>query len=408
MKLNRFFTLLLVVNCSFAQFQTSAKIMDVKQSGFHEISLSPEIRSYSKQDLSDLRIFNSKGNEIPYFIDTNSEVLSNSFEEYSIVSKNVLPKKSTSLIIALPATKSKQLSLYIANADVKKNFSISGSNDQKEWFGITNSQILTGLSSSEETYVVKTISYPLSTYGYLKITFDDTKTLPINILKAGNFNSQLRKTVPHVLTNAKMERSELINKKETRLKVSFNRPNIVNKIHFTIKQPTYYKRNVIIYKKTYEEVKHKRILREEELASFELHSESNGNFTIPEIFEKEFYIKIENQDNQPLTIALVKLLQKPVSIVADLSNADHYTLKTENKTLTGPDYDVLNFKKGALKSLPKTSIYEVKHIDIPKDTMSEKPFWQHSWFMWICIVLAGLVILYFTFSLIKDLKSNSN
>ena len=148
MKLNNFLILLFLTNLSFGQFQTTGKIKEVKGNGFHEIVLSPEIRSYSKQDLSDIRIFNAKGNEIPYFIKSNSEALLNTFEEYSIVSKTVFPKKSTSIVVAVPSIKNNnQLSLFIANADVEKNYSISGSNDQKEWFGISNSQVLYDLSS---------------------------------------------------------------------------------------------------------------------------------------------------------------------------------------------------------------------------------------------------------------------
>src|SRR5690606_1664738 len=113
----------------------------------------------------------------------------NTFEEYTIVSKTVYPKKRTSIIVAIPANKNNnQISLFIANADVEKKYSISGSIDQKEWFGILNSQVLYDLNSTTEATVVKTISYPLSTYNYLKIDFDDRKTLPINILKVGNYN----------------------------------------------------------------------------------------------------------------------------------------------------------------------------------------------------------------------------
>ena len=135
MKLNSFFILLLLTNLSFAQFQTTGKIKEVTENGFHEIVLSPEIRSYSKQDLSDIRICNAKGIEVPYFIQSNSEALLSTFEEYEIVSKTVFPKKSTSIIVAIPSVKNNnQLSLFIANADVVKNYSISGSNNQAEWF----------------------------------------------------------------------------------------------------------------------------------------------------------------------------------------------------------------------------------------------------------------------------------
>ncbi len=409
MKLNSFFILLFLTNLSFAQFQTTGKIKEVTESGFHEIVLSPQIRSYSKQDLSDIRIFNAKGNEVPYFIQSNSEALLNSFEEYSIVSKTVFPKKSTSIIVAVPPVKNNnQLSLFIANADVVKNYSISGSNDQSEWFGISNSQTLADLNSSSESSIVKTISYPLSTYKYLKIDFDDQKTLPINVLKVGNFNTQVQKNILQDIKPKKTIRFELLlPQKHTQLQVVFDAPQIINQIDFEISRPTYYKRKVVIYKKLKRESKRKTEIIEKEIISFELNSNTKNSFTIPEIFEKEFYIKIENKDNLPLNISSVKYSQKPVSIIVDLNANEKYNIKTGNKNLNEPDYDLSDFKNNISGKLSQTGIYDIKQIASSKKEVENKSFWQQGWFMWVCILLGGVTILYFTASLVKDLKEKN-
>ncbi|MBF4517473.1 hypothetical protein IRZ71_14000 [Flavobacterium sp. ANB] len=408
MKLNSLFILLFLTNLSFAQFQTTGKIKEVAENGFHEIVLSPEIRSYSKQDLSDIRIFNAKGIEVPYFIQSNSETLLSTFEEYTIVSKTVSPKKSTSVIVAIPSVKNNnQLSLFIANADVVKNYSISGSNDQTEWFGISNSQTLDNLNSSSETSVVKTISYPLSTYKYLKIDFDDRKTLPINILKVGNFNAQLQKNILQEIKPEKFVRTELTSQKQTEIHFLFDAPQIINQIAFKISEPTFYKRNAIIYKKVKQQIKHKSEIYDEEIVSFELNSNTKNIFTIPEIFEKDFYLKIENKDNQPLTISSVKYSQKPVSVIVDLNANEKYSLKTGNKNLNEPEYDLSDFKNSITGKLPQTNIYEIKQIVSSKNQAEKKSFWQQGWFMWLCIVLGGITILYFTASLVKDLKEKN-
>lgn len=408
MKLNSFYILLLLTNLSFAQFQATGKIKEVTQNGFHEIILSPEIRSYSKQDLSDIRIFNAKGNEVPYFIQSNSEAILNTFEEYEIVSKTVFPKKSTSIVIAVPSVKNNnQLSLFIANADVEKNYSISGSNDLEEWFGISNSQTLYDLSSSTEASVVKTISYPLSTYKYLKIDFDDKKTLPVNVLKVGNFNTQLQKNILQEINPKKSTTTELSAQKQTQIHVLFDGLQIINQITFEISKPTYYKRKVIIYKKVKYETRKKSEMIDEEIISFELNSNTKNSFTIPEIFEKEFYIKIENHDNQPLSISAIKYCQKPVSIIADLNANEKYTIKTGNKNLNEPEYDLSDFKNNIKGSLPKTTISDIQQNAEVKKAAGEKSFWQQGWFMWVCIILGGITILFFTASLIKDLKEKN-
>ena len=408
MKLNNFFILLFLTNLSFGQFQTTGKIKEVKGNGFHEIVLSPAIRSSSKQNLSDVRIFNAKGNEIPYFIKNNSEALLNTFEEYIIISKTVLPKKSTSIVVAVPSIKNNnQLSLFIANADVEKNYSISGSNDQKEWFGISNSQVLYDLSSSTEASVVKTISYPLSTYKYLKIDFDDRKTLPINILKVGNFNTQLQKNTLQEIKPKKSSTTEILSVKETQIHVLFDGPQIINQITFEISRPTYFKRKATIYKKATIQNKRKSQIVDEEIISFELNSNTKNSFEIPEIFQKDFYIKIENHDNLPLSISSIKYSQKPISIIADLNANEKYSIKTGNKNGTEPDYDLSDFKNNISETLPQTYIYNIQQNSTAKNQIENKSFWQQGWFMWLCIVLGGITILFFTASLIRDLKEKN-
>jgi hypothetical protein len=409
MKLNKLLLLLLLTNICFGQFQTTGRLKGVSQNGFHEIRLSPEIRSSSKQDLSDIRIFNSKGNEIPYFIQNSTNVSSDSFEAYTIISKKAEPKKTTSIIIAVPPTKNNnQLSLFIANSDAVKKYSISGSDDQKEWFGISDSQSLYDLNSTTESSVIKTITYPLSTYKYLKIDFDDRKTLPVNVLKVGNFTTNIQTQNLQQVIPEKLTTTEIPSQKETQIHVLFDAPQIMNQIVFEISKPTYYNRNVILYKKTRQIVNRKSQVYNEEIASFELNSKLKNSFTIPEIFEKEIFIKIKNQDNLPLTISSIKFNQKPISIIADLNAGENYILKTGNKNLTQPEYDISNFKDNITAALPQINISEVHHAaQAKKNEIQKSAFWQQSWFMWLCIILGGITILFFTASLIKDLKKQN-
>jgi len=405
MKLNKFILLLFLTQLCFGQYQTTAKLKKVSESGFHEIILSPEIRSHSKQELSDIRIFDSKRNEVPYFFLNNKNIPSNIFQEYMIISKIAVPKKNTTVIIEItPQQKNNQLCLYIANSNSEKKYTISGSDDQKDWYGISDSQTFSDLNSREETYVVKTISYPLNTYRYLKIEFDDRKTLPVNVLKAGNFTIGIQADQFTEITAKKAITTENHSEKETQIHVLFDTPQSINKIVFEISKPTYYSRKAILYKKVKRELRRKSQIYDEEIISFELNSNTKNTFTIPELFERDFYIKIENQDNMPLTIAAVKYYQKPISIVADLNANEQYTIKTGNKNGTAPEYDLSSFKNKITTSLPQASIYDLKQVTAARKPIINKSFWEKPWFMWVCIVIGGIAILFFTASLVKDLK----
>lgn len=410
MKHYSFLLLLLLANLSIAQYNTTAKIKTVTQNGLHKIVLSPEIRSFSKQDISDFRIFDSKENEVPYFLIQNgNETTTTNFNEYKIVSKTSIPKKSTSVVIENPSTQNyEKISLFIANSNVVKTYSVSGSNDQKEWFGLSNGQELYDLSSTNETFVVKTIAFPLCSYKFLKIDLNDKKTLPINILKAGSFKSQIESNSLVQLVPKNFKVNQIPLKKETLIHIVFDAPQTINQVIFEISKPNFYTRNATIYKKKTVKRKHKTIAYEDAITYLELNSKTKNTFNIPEIFEKEFFIKIENQDNQPLTIIGVKCMQIPVSIIADLNANEEYTVKTGSPNLASPQYDLSNFRNSISNNLPETSIYEVKRTDSTKNTIAKKSFWQQAWFMWACILLGGIAILYFTSSLIKDMKSQQS
>jgi hypothetical protein len=407
MKFNKFILLFFVATFSMAQNNTTAKIKAVVNNGLHKIVLTPEIRSFSKQDLSDLRIYDSKENEVPYFlIQNDNHTVTNTFSEYKIISKTVLPKKSTTIIIENPVVKNhNQVSLHISNSNVTKTYSISGSDNQKDWFGLSNSQELNDLTSNNQTYVVKRISFPLCSYKFLKIDIDDKKTLPINIFKAGNLYNKLQSNSLVQIAIKSFTVTQLPSKKETLIHVFFETPQIVNQLSFEISKPNFYERHTTIYKNATRKTKHKTETYPQTIADFELNSDTKNTLTIPELFEKNFYIKIENQDNQPLTISDVKCMQIPVSIIADLNANEKYVIKTGNPNLNTPQYDLSNFKNNNSNNLPETSIYEIKKTVATPNITTNKSFWQKAWFMWICIILAGFAIVYFTTTLVKDMKS---
>lgn len=407
MKYNKFILLLFLANLTIAQNSTTAKIKTVVQNGLHKIVLPPVIRSSSKQDLSNFRIFDAKENEVPYFLIQNkNKTVTNNFSEYKIISKTVIPKKSTTIVIENPSVQNyNQLSLFIANSNVIKSYSISGSDNQKNWFGLSNSQELFDLNNNMETHVVKTIFFPLCSYHFLKIDLDDKKTLPINIMKAGIFKNVVKNNSLLEIPPKSLSITQLPSKKETLIHVVFDAPQIINQITFDISKPNFYERNTTIYKNTARKIKHKTETYPTTITNFELNSNTKNTFNIPEIFEKEFFIKVENQDNQPLTITEVKCKQIPISIIADINANEEYTIKTGNPDLNTPQYDLSNFKNNISNNLPETSIYEIKKIIATENIISNKSFWQQAWFMWICIIFGGITILYFTTSLIKDMKS---
>ena len=409
MKLNKFLLILLAANGLLAQHKTTAKIETVKQSGLHKIILPSEIRSFSKEELGDFRIVDAKGNEIPYYIfQDNKDAASRNFSECKILSKTVIPKSKTILIFENPKTSIDEIVLSITNSDVTKSYSISGSDNREEWFGLVNNSQLYGLENSQDTSVFKTIPLPLTSYRYLKIEWNDKKTLPINVLKIGFFTNLVNKSKLEEIIPKSIRLLQIPAEKKTRIDISFNRPQIVNQIGFTITAPNWFQRKAQIFVHKKRQINQKSAPFQEPVFAFELSSNKKNTFSIPQLFEKECFIEIENRDNQPLTLAKIQLFQNQIAVIADLKANEKYTIQTGNPKLNSPEYDLENFKNSINNNLPEVKIYDIKYSAAKQNQTKVRSFWQQSWFMWLCISLGGLVIAFFTISLVKDMKNNSS
>ena len=406
MKAINFFLFLLFTGISFAQYSATATIKKVNENGFHKIALSPEIRSFSKEDLGDLRIYDSKNKEVPYAIfNSVSHDLPNDFEKYRIVSKSSVPNKKTAVVIEVAKENYTEVALVIGNSEITKFYSISGSDDLKNWYGLVNKAQLVDYKTSTSSKVTRLIQFPKTSYRYIKIEFDDTKTLPINILEAGAYFEKLvyLKTNKNTINSIRIQKTEAF--KKTIYQLNSNQPQIINQLVFDIENPAFYKRNGIVYKNEILKRKRKTTTYRSELAQLELNSENSDTLSLPQLFDTEWFIEIDNQDNPPLEIKKIHFLQNILVLVADLKTNESYTIKTGNTQLSTPSYDLSYFSNKIKSNIPEAKLNDAKHLVSPSTSDSkDQSIWQKPWFMWLCISLAGIAVAYFSLNLAKDIQ----
>ncbi len=406
----RFLLLLFAVSVVAQQKQITGELSAIRVDGLHKIKVPHTIRSYSKQDISDLRIWDSKGNQTPYFVypgDQETEI--SNFSEFEIISKTNIPDTSATYIFKNPNDKIENAVLSIANYQGYKRYSLQGSNDQKQWFGLVNSQNLYAIKSTTKTSVYKVINFPLCSYKYLKIIFDDSNSLPINLLKIGTANTKLIKSPSEEISVMTTNISELTSEKKTRIHVVFENPEIINQVSFNVIEPKLYNRKARMYTLKTRKVKHQEETYEQQISTFAIRSDATNHFPVSSFFEKEVYIEIENQDNPKLTFSSVEFFQTPLYVAADLKQNETYTVSSGDIKLNKPNYDISYFKNHISENLPEVNIVSVNYNQDEGSELKENiPFWQQSWFMWVCIGFAALMIAYFASGLLKDLKQENS
>jgi len=379
-------------------------ISEINENGFHKISLSPEVRSASVSNTNYFRILDSKKNEVPYVLLNDESILKSSYSPFTFETKNNTKDSLTSIIIDNKSKlKLDHLTFKIANTKVKKTYNISGSNDKKEWFGLTTNQSFYGLNEAERTTVEQTFSFPLNDYAFIKFEFSNKKSLPLQILNIGSYENQFSTVAQVEITDFKIKNSTNKENKTTQLTITFAIPQHIESMAFDIENEVFLREAKILLNKT-RTIKKRIENFQYNVFNFELHSGTHNTFDVPYLFEKEIIIEIENNDNPPLIIKHLKFFQKPLYVICDLKSNEVYETIIDT-TLQKPIYDLVNFKTTFNTDLPQAVITNFSKTDNQnKSVSSDKSFWQTNAFMWLCILLAILVISYFALGLLKDLK----
>lgn len=395
---------LIVILVSFFGYSQNFKgeINDVKQSGVNQIRIAPEIRAVAKNDLRFLRIVDRANKEVPYVI-VEGQNKRESYQPFTIISKENLQDSITSIVIQNEEKKEiSQFSLQIANSALTKIYSVSGSNDAKEWFGLVQNETLTNLIAAKGTSVSRTITFPSNTYSFLRIVFNDKKSLPLNIISVGIAETQLIPKSFVEVTNFAYKISEDKERKVTLIYFIADNSFQIDALSFDIKTE-YFNRSATISVERTQKIKKRTAVYKENAAQFILSSKKDKTIYFDAIDEKEFTIEIENQDNQPLNISNIKVLQKPIVMVSRLLQNEKYQVIVDT-TLSKPNYDLGNFITERSVNFPEVGIVNFKKQDTKKTIHLEKSFWQTNLFMWICIVFGGGIVAYFAFGLLKDMK----
>lgn len=397
------FPILCLIAASLSSQNYKGTISEIHQDGFHKIWLAPDVRSASLSDINYFRIIDANENEVPYIVLNDAVSVQSVFTDFHFQVLNNTQDSVTSIIVENKnQQKIDHLVFKIANTKVKKTYSISGSNDQKEWFGLATNQLFLGLNEAEKTTVEQRFSFPINEYRFLKFEFSNKESLPLQILNSGLYDNFYSDEPQTEINDFKIKNTTNKKSKTTQITITFNTPQHIESMAFDIENEVFL-RQARIYVNRTQTIKKRVENYQHTLSVFELHSGTHNTFELPYIFEKEIIIEIENNDNPPLNIKHVKFFQKPLYVVSNLKNGESYEVIIDT-TLHEPRYDLVNFKSTFNSELPEAFITDFTKTDNP-DAVTEKSFWQTNFFMWICIVLAIVVISYFALSLLKDMKN---
>ncbi|MBX9783687.1 MAG: hypothetical protein K2X48_10385 [Chitinophagaceae bacterium] len=402
--------LLLFTQTVNAQFKYKAAIAKPGKTGFYMIAVTPELSSYIKTDFSDIRIADAKGKWVPHII---QQSIAPQKKAAYILHKQIAvtnDKRFTTILFEgdeqLPVD---AFTLLLKNAAVLRKASLSGSDDQKNWFIITEGRELKPVFYNDTSINKQEISFPSSKYAFYKLVIDNEKKDPLNVIEitsqttAQQINERNGDSLLYHTVNPAPKISQTEEKQYTVLKIEQAKPFIVTELRYKAGGSKFFNRSAKLFASYKSSAA--QTWNSNPLAVFEIHSEKPMQEMIAAAQSSVFYLLVDNADNPPLQFSNIELRQQAAFLLAELEAGNNYELHFSDSAAMLPHYDLAQFTD-RINSASKSLI--TFGTITPLNNANQKAPKNHSWWIWPAIIAVMSLLLFLTWKLTSEMKQKQN
>lgn len=379
----------LTIGQAWAQPTYKVALPIVDADAFYAIDLPHQVLGATRTDFADIRIKNSENQEIAWLL--KEDVRSGQSSEFVPFHTTVTSTPHrTNVLITTDSTPLSSFILKIKNADVKKEATLSGSNDSKKWFVVKDRFLLSNISNHSQTEALLNLTFPLSDYKYYKMDISDSLSAPLNIMEAGRMkdeNYYKRNLLEVPLRSIRIEQQG----KQTEIHLVYPFKYQIDRLAFFISSPRFFSRDLRV------EFPY--------VTSVGTLSHPNG---MPQIMPvgmlaDTLQMSIFNGDDQPLIIDSIKSYIRKFYLVSALKKGEHYTLTYGDKDTTFPQYD-LSFEQQLPDSIPHLQLGNIEQITAAEGQPESSFQWLYylkTYGIWLIIAVVIIQILVMVKKLMK-------
>ena len=316
-------------------------------------------------------------------------IYSNRFEERIV--------RTTHVVIENTGARSlHELLLVIKNTEANRLITLSGSDDNKQWYVIKENIYLSNLFTTPDERLIQSISFPNSNYKYFKITIIGKDILPVNIIRAGVYEAIVGPVQYRLLPSPVLTQKDSSDKCSYVL-LQFDDAYMMNRIEIHTAGATFYKRKIEVSpeKNTY------HIPSE----NFSISSDAQPVFALEDKTSR-LLLKIYNNDNPPLQITGVNVFQRNICLLTFLEKDKSYHLLFDDSLARPPSYD-LSFFKDSIHGNIDSINYEKAASN--QSAINKEPVagTSNRWWIWLAVAGACFVLLLLTIRLTKEINKRN-
>ncbi|MCL1942324.1 MAG: hypothetical protein FWF54_02060 [Candidatus Azobacteroides sp.] len=383
-----------------AQSVWKADIQPVEKNGYYHIELDPQTIAISgKNELTDLKIFDGRSLEVPYFIRPVNPIrdVVSRFESYRLKENDT---KDSLNCIVVDNEKNENINRFyilISGAEVTKYASIRGSNDLKQWYIVKQKTSISNFGyNGEYNHEMLIIDFPCGDYRYYEIILSNNQNSPLKVLKVGKFENSSVYGQFTEIDPGKFIRKDSADKRTYLYFPDLSYPYRINKLEFVVRSNADYFRHAEI-----------RNSKGQKQFDFDLSSKSDNIFFIADlILQPDSRIVVENYGNPPLIIDSVKVYGLNRYLCAYLERGQTYSLLTGQKDSIPPRYDIEHFQHDIPADLPIIKTSGLHCLICPENKSFERtPLWiENPVFLRSVIIVIGLFLVFICLKMIREMK----
>lgn len=409
MKIFSVIALIVVYNfCAAQTYVAEAELSAVEESGFYDITLTPQTSAYLNAAFTNIRILDDKEREVPYLLRVESpHTVTEVFREYSIIDKKQKKNCCTELVLHNPDQRlSNNLRLVVKNADVTKEATLLGSDDKVHWFALNQHLVLTPASNKQVTSEMKIVNFPLSNYQYYSLQIDDSTSAPLNILTAGYFEVEKEDGGYSEVPVRTMTSADSVKEKKTYLHIQFNGNQTIDRFDLTMKGAPFFMRKAIVQIPRTVAVKGGKMEKHYyTLQEIEVTSKRATSIEFGALKAKELIIAIDNEDNPSLEVSSFKAYQLNRHLTAWLNAGTMYKVKVGKPELAAAVYDISYFKDSIPQSPRELQMSAIKFYSIAEPS-SSNTFFTTRVYIWVAVIAVIVILGFMSVRLLNEAGSD--
>jgi hypothetical protein len=341
---------LLLAACA-ASAQTgswTAELPPVAGSGYHHVLLPPALTCHLHPRYGNVRILDENREEVPYiFTEQDGSAGEVYLRWFTRVGRDDIRSDYTRAVFENTNTHAvDRMVLKIRNADVRRHFWLSGSDDNKNWYIIREDYEYASFYDPTSTYVLLTITLPPSNYKYYKVEVKHSWREPIQVMEAGYYDADLADQNFTALPTPQVRQSDNASERSSTVEIDFGDEHYLDQFYLEVDGPEFYQRRAEVYAERVSG----GVRSMEKVKDFDISSRHVNMLTFDSKRARRWRIVVHNLDDKPLRIMGARGYQSRKFLTTRLEPGKTYTVWVGPESHRAPEYDLEYFRK----DLPKT------------------------------------------------------